>query len=299
MWYVLAACSAIFLGIYEIFKKVSVDKNAVLPVLLIGTIASSTLYLPLWFLSLNGSIAQDHLLYVPTISAYEHGLILIKTIIVLTSWIFTYFAVKHLPITIVSPIRSTGPLWTLLGAIVIFHEVLSFWQWTGVLLTLVFFYIFSVTGRKEGFSVNNNKWIWFIIIGTIAGSISGLYDKYLLQIVHRNAVQCYFSFYQVAIILPIVLILWLPKRHTTTPFTWRWSIPLIGISLVVADFLYFYALSDKDSLISVVSSLRRGSVIVSFIAGALFFKEKRILQKALFLLAILSGIALMLFGSTK
>jgi len=297
MWYIFAALSALFLGIYDIFKKTSVDDNAVLPVILLSTVASSLIYFPLWSLSAADYLPESNLFYVPSISLYEHGLIFIKTIIVLISWIFTYFAMKHLPITIASPIRSTGPLWTLLGAIVIYQESLTSLQWLGVLLTLAFFYIFSISGRKETSESGDSKWMWFIIIGTLAGSVSGLYDKYLLKIVHRNAVQCYFSYYQVVIMTPIVMFLWWPKRHLTTPFRWRWSIPLIGASLVVADFLYFYALSDSNSLISVVSALRRGSVVVSFVAGALFFREKRILQKGLYLLAILSGIILMMFGS--
>ena len=237
------------------------------------------------------------MLYVPPASFTEHLYIIVKTLIVLTSWIFTYFALKHLPLTIVSPIRSTGPVWTLLGAIVVFAERLSLMQWAGVLVTLTFFYIFSVSGRKESAETGQSKWLWYIILGTLAGSVSGLYDKFLLGHIHRMTVQAYFSFYQAIIMFPVVAILWWPKRGNHSPFVWRWAIPLIGVSLVVADFLYFYALSYPESLISVVSALRRGSVIVAFIAGAVLFHEKRILKKGVELLGILAGIALLMFGS--
>jgi len=299
MWAILAALSALFLGIYEIFKKLSVTKNAVLPVLFLSTLASSAIFFPMWWLSKTGTLSPDHLLFVPEVTPHEHFLISIKTLIVLTSWIFTYFSLKHLPLTIVSPIRSTGPVWTLLGAIVVFAERLTMMQWAGVLITLAFFYIFSVSGRKESRESGNSKWIWYIIIGTLAGSVSGLYDKYLLGTceIHRMAVQCYFSFYQSLIMFPVVAVLWWPKRHLHSPFVWRWTIPMIGVGLVIADFLYFYALSYPDSLISVVSALRRGSVIVAFIAGAVFFHEKNILKKGLELLGILAGIALLMFGS--
>ncbi|MFT3738817.1 MAG: EamA family transporter [Breznakibacter sp.] len=297
MWVVLAALSALFLGVYEIFKKVSVNKNAVLPVLLMGTVASTIIFLPFWIMSRQGVLAPDHMLFVPSATPREHFLIFIKTIIVLISWIFTYFALKHLPLTIVSPIRSTGPVWTLLGAIVVFAERLTPMQWAGVLVTLAFFYIFSMSGRKESAETGQSKWLIYIIIGTLAGSVSGLYNKFLLKEIHRLSVQCYFSFYQVAIMLPVVAMLWWPKRHAHSPFVWRWSIPLIGVALVVADFLYFYALSDPESLISIVSALRRGSVVVSFIAGAVMFHEKNILKKSLELLGILGGIALLMLGS--
>ena len=51
-----------------------------------------------------------------------HKYMVIKALIVGTSWICAYFALKHLPISIVSPIRASGPVWTLFGAIVLFHE---------------------------------------------------------------------------------------------------------------------------------------------------------------------------------
>jgi bacterial/archaeal transporter family protein len=299
MWAILAALSALFLGIYEIFKKISVTKNAVLPVLFLSTLASSAIFLPLWSMSRMGTTIPGHILFVPSVPFHEHLLIFIKTLIVLTSWIFTYFSLKHLPLTIVSPIRSTGPVWTLLGAIVVFAERLTLMQWGGVLLTLLFFYIFSVSGRKESQASGNGKWIWYIIIGTLAGSVSGLYDKYLLGQcgIDRMAVQAYFSFYQSLIMFPVVAMLWWPKRASHSPFEWRWTIPMIGVGLVIADFLYFYALSYPESLISVVSALRRGSVVVAFIAGAVMFREKNILKKGLELLGILAGIALLMFGS--
>lgn len=298
MWVVLAAMSAVFLGFYDIFKKYSLSDNAVLPVLLLSTASSALLFIPLWLLSKTGVIANNNMVYIPMATLWEHFLIIIKTLIVLTSWIFAYFALKHLPITIVAPIRATGPIWTLAGALVIFNEQLVTMQWIGFIVTLVFFFLFSVSGRHEGISFKTNKWLWFIILGTLAGSASGLYDKYLLSRVDRMTVQCYFSFYQFVIMSIIVALLWWPKRHKNTSLKWRWSIPLIGITLVIADFVYFYALSEPESLISVVSALRRGSVIIAFLTGAIIFKERRIWQKSLYLLGILTGMALLLFGSS-
>ena len=297
MWFILAALSAIFLGFYDVFKKYSLNDNAVLPVLLLSTASGAILFVPFWLISKMEWISDANLLYIPMATFTEHLLIIIKTVIVLSSWILAYFALKHLPITIVAPIRATGPLWTLIGALLIFSEQLVFMQWAGFLITLIFFFLFSISGRYEGISFKNNKWLWFIILATIAGSVSGLYDKFLLRHVNRMTVQCYFSFYQFVIMSIIIIFLWWPKRHKTTKLKWRWSIPLIGITLVLADFLYFFALSEPDSLISVVSALRRGSVVIAFGTGAILFKEQRIMQKTIYLLGILIGMALLLFGS--
>lgn len=224
-------------------------------------------------------------------------MLFLKSVIVVTSWIFSFFALKHLPLTIVSPIRATGPLWTLIGAIFIFSERLSMYQWIGIIITLSFFYMFSIAGKTEGISFRKNKWVLFLILGTLFGAASGLYDKYLLRQINRMAVQCYFTFYQVALFVPIVLIVWWPKRKKYSPFVWRWSIPFIGFFLIVADFFYFYALHIPESMISIVSALRRGSVIVAFAFGAYLFKEKNIKTKTIYLMGILVGISLLIFGT--
>ncbi|MCW3804953.1 DMT family transporter [Plebeiibacterium marinum] len=298
MWWLLAVISALFLGIYDVVKKVSVNNNAVLPVLLVSSISSAIIYIPIWVVSHFNIIPTTHDFYIPSITLAEHGKLFLKSMIVVTSWIFSFFALKHLPLTIVSPIRATGPLWTLVGAIIIFQEQLSTYQWIGIVITLAFFYMFSIAGKTEGISFRNNKWIWFIILGTLFGAVSGLYDKYLLRHINRMAVQCYFTFYQVILFVPIVLTLWWPKRKENSPFIWRWSIPLIGIFLLIADFFYFYALQNPDSMISIVSALRRGSVIVAFAFGAYLFKEKNIKTKSIYLGGILVGIALLIFGTT-
>ncbi len=298
MWAIAGLLSALFLGIYDIFKKTSLNGNAVLPVLFFATLTSTAIFLPVvvgsWFFPDTFSAIG---LYAPSLSLSQHLQVFLKSAIVVSSWILAFFAMKHLPVTIFSPIRATGPFWTLIGAIVIFHEKLNFLQWCGVLITLLFFYLFSTTGKKEGIEFRNNKWIWFIVAGTLLGSVSGLYDKFIIARIDRIAVQAWFSFYQVVILFPVLAILWFPGRKNTTPFRWRWSIPAIGIMLVTADFLYFYALSCEGSMISVISALRRVSVLVTFIFGAFMFAEINLKQKGLYLLGILAGTLLMTLGS--
>ncbi|MCU4155726.1 EamA family transporter [Carboxylicivirga sp. A043] len=298
MWFYLALSSALLLGVYDVFKKASLNNNAVLPVLMISIMSSALLFIPLWLLSVNNYITAEHELFIPNITINEHLQILLKSVIVLISWIFSFFALKHLPITIVAPIRATGPLWTLIGAILIFSEQLNTYQWIGIITTLSFFYLFSTTGKTEGISFKNNKWFWFIILATISGAASGLYDKHLLHRVDRLAVQCWFSIYQTLLMIPIILLLWWPNRKTSTPFSFRWTIPLIGITLILADFIYFKAVSQSDALISVISAIRRGGVIIAFTFGAIVFKEQNIKKKAYYLTGILIGIAVLIYGST-
>jgi len=238
MWALFGLASALFLGIYDIFKKQSVNGNAVMPVLFFSTLTSATLFTPLIIIS---NQSPDLLLrtgfFVPQITAFEHLQILIKSAIVVSSWVLAFFAMKHLPITIVAPIRSTGPLWTLLGALFIFHEKLNVYQWIGILVTLVFFYLFSTAGKLEGIEFKRNKWIYFIVAATLLGACSGLYDKFILRRIDRVAVQAWFSVYQVVILLPVALLNEKIRKRKNISFEWRWTIPLIGLFLIIADYL--------------------------------------------------------------
>ncbi len=298
MWALLAVASSVFLGTYDVFKKLSLDKNAVIPVLFFSTLTSAILFSPL----ILGSVyapgwLENSPFYVPQVSWEAHLKIFLKSMLVVSSWILAFFAVKHLPLTIVSPVRATGPVWTLFGAILIFSEYLTPVQWLGIAITLVFFYLFSVAGKSEGIHFIRNKWILFLFIGTLLGSVSGLYDKYLIRHFDKMAVQAWFAIYQVVLLFPVLIFLWYPGREKTTPFEWRWSIPMIGLFLCIADFLYFFAIAQENSLISVISALRRSGVVISFALGGVLFKEKNIKQKGWLLVGILTGVLTLLFGS--
>ncbi len=287
------------MGMYDVFKKAALNSNAVLPVLFISTITAAVTVLPIVIGSvLFPEVFQSINLHVPPISAQEHLLVFIKSVIVVSSWVFAFHAMKHLPITIISPIRATGPLWTLVGAILIFHEKLNAMQWLGVGVTLVFFYLLSTAGKREGISFTRNVWILCIIAATLLGAASGLFDKFILRRIDRLAVQAWFSFYQVVVMLPaIALFRWRLPKTARPPFEWRWAIPLIAIFLLLADYAYFYALSIPDSMISIVAALRRGGVLVAFSVGAVLFREQNIKRKGIYLLGILLGILIISFGS--
>lgn len=166
---------------------------------------------------------------------------------------------KHLPITIVGPINATRPVMVLVGAMLVFGERLNLYQWVGVMLAVASFFMLSRSGKKEGIDFKHNKWILFIILAAVMGAVSGLYDKFLMKQLNPMLVQSWYNVYQFFIMGTIIFLLWWPKRKTTTPFRWDWTIILISVFLSAADFVYFYALSYDDSMISIVSMVRRGS----------------------------------------
>ena len=301
MWLILAFFSAAMLGFYDASKKASLKDNAVLPVLLLNTIFSTIIFSP-FLIDYAGGFGWFEGTFLDTASGSQNGLqahiaVIIKAFIVLSSWICGYFGLKHLPLTIVGPINATRPVLVLVGALVIFGEKLNLWQWTGVILALLSIFLMSRAGKKEDIDFKSNKWIWCLALATIMGAVSGLYDKFIMKSLAPMFVQSWFNFYQMIIMTVICGLLWYPKRHQSTPFRWRWSIPLISLFICIGDFAYFTSLSEADSMISVVSLVRRSSVIISFICGVVIFKERNIRAKLFDLILILLGMAFIWMGT--
>lgn len=304
MWLLLAFFSAALLGFYDVFKKKALRDNAVIPILFLNTVFSSVIFLPFILLSSSTHILDGSIFFVSQGGWGVHRFILLKSLIVLSSWIFGYFAMKHLPLTIVGPINATRPVMVLVGALLVFGERLNGWQWIGVTLAVVSFLLLNKSGKKEGIDFKHNKWIYFLVLAALLGAISGLYDKYLMASpqnggvgIDRMIVQSWYNIYQMGMMGTMMFLLWWPTRKRTTPFHWDWAIVFISLFLCAADFVYFYALSLPGAMISIVSMVRRGSVLVSFLFGAVVFHEKNLKAKAFDLALVLLGMIFLYIGS--
>lgn len=296
MWLTLALLSALLLGFYDVAKKHALRDNAVVPVLFLNTLFCSFIFLPLAFRTPFGGWEVQRY-------------ILLKACIVLSSWLLGYIGMKQLPLTIVGPINATRPVMVLVGALLIFGERLTLLQWAGVLTAILSFWLLSRSGRQEGIDFRHNRWIACTVGAAVMGAVSGLYDKYLMAEdgglgLPRLTVQCWYNFYQAAMMGAVLL--WHVRgkapcsdgsiSSTKSTFRWRWSILLISVLLSAADYVYFYSLSLDGALVSVVSMVRRSSVVVSFMLGALLFREKNLRSKAIDLALVLLSMLLLWLG---
>ena len=304
MWLILAFLSAAFLGIYDSLKKKALKDNAVIPILFLNTLFSSLIFLPFIILSASTDVLDGTIFHVASGGWEVHKYIVLKALIVLSSWVLGYFGMKHLPLTIVGPINATRPVMVLVGALLFFGERLNVWQWIGVSLAILSFLLLSRSGKKEGIDFKHDHWIYMIVGAAVMGAISGLYDKYLMAPLSeggvgldRMMVQSWYNIYQCFMMLLMLFLLWWPKHEQTTKFHWDWAIIGVSIFLSTADFMYFYALSIPAAMISIVSMIRRGSVIVSFLCGAVLFHEKNLKAKAIDLALVLLGMIFLYIGS--
>ena len=296
MWLSLAFVSALFLGLYDVAKKRAVADNAVAVVLLLNTALSTLLFSPVIISSLTGAGWFSGTMFDYGAQSLDaHLKVMLKACITLSSWGFGYVGIKHLPITIVGPINATRPVIVLLGALLIFGERLNALQWVGVSLAFVSILLLSRAGRQEGINFVRNRYILYVAAAALLGATSGLYDRYLLREIDAMFVQSWFSLYQAVMMAVVVTAMWL--RGALPRVEWRWAIPLITIFLTIADMAYFVALAEGDSMVAVVSMVRRSSVVVSIACGAVLFGEKNLRTKAIDLAFILVGMVFLWLGT--
>jgi transporter family protein len=296
MWVILAFISAVFNGCYDISKKMAVNNNAILSVLFFSTLFAFLLLLPIALIShFFPEFIINSTFYIPKLSIETHGYIFIRAAIIVTAWLLGYSALKRLPITITGPINATRPVMTLLLAVVIFGERLNLYQWIGVLMTIISLFLLSSSSQKEGIKFSKNKWIFFAFLGALVGSLSELYEKFLMQQFSVVAVQFWTSLYQ-CVIITIVLALSYSKQKPFF-FTFKWSILCIALFLLLTDFVYLHALTYTGAMISIISLVRRSSVLVSFAGGVLFFKEKNLKAKIVDLVLIIVGMFFLFLGT--
>ena len=286
-WTCWILSSAFFLALYDLAKKASVRANAVLPVLLCSTSFGCTAFV--LAVSLNGDL-----------SAVVHAgrtvvvLALAKSVIVATSWIFTFCALRTLPISIATPVRASAPAIVFVFALFLYGEVPGWLQATGMLVTFSGYWVFSWAGRHEGIDFFRNRAVWCAIAGACCSAGSSLWDKYCFQ-VRAAPVELIQFWFQIGLVAVYGLLLagqrLLRIRHDK--FEWRWSIPFVGILLAFADWLYFTGLAIPDVPISVASLMRRFSVAITFVMGAKFFHETNLMRKGIALALILAGITLL------
>ena len=308
MWIVLAFISAICLGFYDVSKKIALRDNKVVDVLMLSTcISSLILAVPLVLSRIHPEWMLGTPFYVPRLDLTAHLYTLLKSVIVLSSWVFAYISLKHLPISVVSPVQATRPMWTLIGAMLIFGERLNTWQWIGVVLAIgtIFVFSFGATKKVRHTTLFHEHKYYYICLALaiLIGAASGLYDKYLMRRYDHNAVQVYYTFYQAIMMLIVWGIDRIHNRSVSEAVcalsAKRSVFPILMISLflIVSDNVYMLALQDPDSMIAVVSTIRRGGTVIGFAYGLLYLKEHDPWRKIICMIGILAGLICLAFGS--
>lgn len=293
-WVSLGLLAGIILGTYDFLTKIALKEKGVLEVVFWCSLLGGLMWLPFFILptSYKDALQAFHL-SPQELTVAQQMAVLPKSILMVATWVLSYYSVKFLPLSISAGVRASGPLWTALGAMLFLSEVLSWTQWLGLAVAMASYYLFSLIGKKEGISFGRNVWVLCMLAATLMSSANALYDKYILSTLHLDlaAVQAYSALQRGA--LALLLLPWIFREVEALSLLRRnWAIPAIAFAYVLAEYIYLAAVRQDGAMISVISVLRRTNLVMVFLLSAIFFRELYIPQKVVAILGVLLGIAL-------
>lgn len=293
-WIALGLLAGLVLGTYDFLTKLALKEKTVLEAVFWCSVLGAAIWVPFfYFPSRHTESLRELGLYPSPLTKTEQFVLLPKSVMMVVTWILSYYSVKALPLSISAGVRASGPLWTALGAVILLSEQLTWWQWLGLAISMGSYYLFSLIGKKEGISFNKNGWVLCMLAATLLSSANTLYDKHILATLHMDlaAVQAYSAVQRGAI--AVLLLPWVFRELELSSLLKRnWAVPAIAFTYILAEFIYLASVQSEGALISVISVLRRTNLIMVFALSAIFFKENFIKQKTVNIVGVLVGIAL-------
>ena len=293
-WIALGLLAGLVLGTYDFLTKLALKEKTVLEAVFWCSVLGAAIWVPFfYFPSRHTESLRELGLYPSPLTKTEQFVLLPKSVMMVVTWILSYYSVKALPLSISAGVRASGPLWTALGAVILLSEQLTWWQWLGLAISMGSYYLFSLIGKKEGISFNKNGWVLCMLAATLLSSANTLYDKHILATLHMDlaAVQAYSAVQRGAI--AVLLLPWVFRELELSSLLKRnWAVPAIAFTYILAEFIYLASVQSEGALISVISVLRRTNLIMVFALSAIFFKENFIKQKTVAIVGVLVGIFL-------
>lgn len=282
MSYVIyTSISALFLALYDLFKKISVkDKNNVYEILFLYTFIA--FLCSIFFVKEAFSINFISIIY-----------ILIKSSVIGLSWFFTMKAMSKLQLGIVVPFSLLGSVSTTILAFIFFGEEIGFAQIGGVMVILIGLLFLSRLCEKEVGCKNDYKYLGLLVLAAFLSSVSAIIDRYLLNNIGGGVVVFWFFLFLSLIYLVVCLI----KNKNISFISLKNNSWVIGIGVCIfsSDLFYYLAVSDKGAYLSIISIIRKLSVFIGVVMGALFLKEDKLGYKVLILLLMFGGLAAIMF----
>lgn len=297
-WVFLGLLAGLVLGGYDFLTKIALRTRSVLAVVVLSSVLGAALWAPALVAPAAWAASLRPLGLDPApLTVQQHLLLLPKSLMMVGTWALSYYAVKALPLSISAGVRASGPLWTAAGAIALLGESLGPWQWLGLAVSMLSYYLFSLAGQKEGIRFTRDAWVLCMVLATVLSSANAMYDKHIVAHLQLDlaAVQAWSALQRGALALLLLPLAWRDLSPKGL-FTRHWAIPAIALAYVAAEYIYLSAVRMDGAMISVISVLRRTNLVMVFGLSALFFQERFIVHKSMAIAGVLLGIALMTVG---
>ena len=279
MYIFLALLSALFLGCYEVLKKVSLKKSSIHETLFFYCLCG--FFVSLVFI--NKAISIDFI---------DVLIILMKSGIIVLNWFLVLKCMQKLDVAIVVCFSLLNTTLVVFFSHFIFGEVITIMHFLSLFFIATGIILLTLLERKETKEQVDNqyKYVIFLVLGSMLGACSAMLDKYLINVrnVESGAVLVWFLFFN-SIIYGMIYLCKNKKIEFKKLKSNYWLV-LTGIGIALADVVYYSAISLAGAQISLISILRKCSVIVATILASLFLKEKHLFKKLGVLVIMIIGI---------
>lgn len=292
-WIFLTAFYGIGKGIREILKKFSQRRNSTEEVLFSFTFLSTVFIIPFCVVpALGGSVGAEGVFGLK--EWWLFVVIAVKAFAVFLAWIFSFTAVKNLPMGVFSVLDLSRVIFATVFGCVFLGDTPGLPQYLGLALVLGGLLLLRLVDTRAVSREEEKKILpLYVIIAILSGlcnEVSATLDKYLMRFVNVNQLQFW---YMIFLVLWYLLYMIVKKVR----FDWRiyftnWYIPLMVILFVAADRMIFLANADPMSTVSLMTLIKQVGVVVSIIGGAIFFKEKKVILRLLCAAVVIAGVVI-------
>lgn len=283
MWMWLVLLYGVFKGLREIVKKKALEKNSTMEVLFLYTFIAFLMVVP---------DAKNAMGLAPKYYFY----IAIKSFVIFLAWIFSFKAIKKMPISLYGVLDLSRVLFATLLGVVVLQEVLGMYQMIGLALVslglLMLKYKPKALAKQlaEGGEQVEVKLIVMAFASCILNAVSGLMDKLLMRDINSSQLQFWYMLFLVLMYLIFILVTRTPIHvGSLLKNYWIW---ILSILFVIADRALFIANGMEGSRITVMTLIKQSGCIVTILAGRFLFHEKNTGYKFVCAAVIIAGIVM-------
>ncbi len=230
----------------------------------------------------------------PTVLLYA----VVAAVLNLTFQVSYTLALARGPVGITTLFAALAILIPILGSVIFFDERMGILRTVGLILTVLTFLLNAESKAEDGKRAADRSWPFLIGLTFLANGLSSFFQRWFARGAYGKEIAGYgfFNYTMGAVIAFIIVFLMARRGHRPTmrlkspALGWAAA---VGLTLGAFQWLYTYALRviDTTLLMPIYSG---ASVLLSMLAGVLFFKERP--SKRRLLGAAVGIAAVVLFG---
>ncbi len=276
LWIYFILIYAFMRAAREAMKKMAVMKTPILHILFLYTFIGFLLALP----SFKEAMALS-----PVFIAAA----LIKSFFCYMAWLLSLYALRRMPVSLFGLLSLSGVLFSTVFSMVFFREALTMPKAIGLVLVLLG--LLLVNRREErtggGWDARGTA---AVLLSCLFNSSSAVIDKTVLVYITPSSLQFWFMLF--LSLIAAAFLVFRKEKISFRPLKTNFWVPLMSLTLVYGDLLWFAAQKDPNSQLLLITLLNQSSILFTLLIGRIFFKEKDILYKLFCAAIIVLGIVL-------